>query len=361
MNSGKSDSLGRLTGEFSNSSTRGQSVPFPKSLSARLAGISCMHYFGTTAPMTAPLETPVLFLIFNRPDTTKLVFEQIRKAAPKKLFIASDGPRAAVAGEKEKCEEARNIVNQIDWDCNVETLYREKNLGCGMAVSSAISWFFDRVTEGIILEDDCLPDLSFFFFCEELLQKYRTTDQVKLISGNNFQGGKIRGTGSYYFSHYPEIWGWASWRRVWKDYNFQLKNAEETAASAPFKNAYRTTAERKYWLEKFRLTEAGDADTWDYQLTYMIIQKEGVAISPQVNLVKNIGLNPNATHAALKDSSKELDINAINFPLIHPEFKVDKQADAYSFARIYGHTPERIFRLVRENGLMAFIRYFLKK
>jgi len=317
--------------------------------------------FGLPDQMTTPLATPILFLIFNRPDTTQQVFDQIKKARPKKLYIASDGPRKHVAGEAEKCAEARRIVEKTDWNCEVKTLYRDTNLGCGQAVSSAISWFFDQVSEGIILEDDCFPDVSFFNFCQELLEKYKTTDEVKLISGNNFQGGKIRGNGSYYFSHYPEIWGWATWRRVWKDYNFEITDLEKTSASSAFKNAYRSSRERKYWFDKFRMTEQGTADTWDYQLTYMIIRHNGMAISPQINLVKNIGLNADATHLALKDSSKDLQINKIKFPLIHPERIVDKKADAWSFSRIYAHTPARIYRLLRENGIIKFLNYYLRR
>src|SRR3990170_3491351 len=148
--------------------------------------------------MQSPFSTPVLFLIFNRPDTTQVVFDQLKKVKPKYLFVAGDGPRESVPGEHDKCEETRKIINQVDWDCEVKTLFRDKNLGCGLAVSSAITWFFSQVPEGIILEDDCYPDLSFFRYCEELLLKYRDVDEVKLIGGNNFQNGITRGSGSYY-------------------------------------------------------------------------------------------------------------------------------------------------------------------
>lgn len=303
------------------------------------------------------MTPPILFLIFNRPSATREVFNQIRKAAPTQLFIASDGPRDQISGEKEKCEEARNIVADINWNCEVKTLYRDKNLGCGLAVSSAISWFFEEVTEGIILEDDCFPDLSFFPFCKELLIKYRTTESVKLISGNNFQGGVRRGSGSYYFSHYPEIWGWASWRRVWRDYDYQITDLEKTFK----KDHYSTAREQAYWFEKFQLTEQGRTDTWDYQLTYSILKNNGLAISPQVNLVKNIGLANGATHLALKDSYKNLKLHSMSFPLLHPEIIVDEHADQYSFSRIYGHSPWRLLRLIKENGIINFVRYYLKQ
>lgn len=318
-------------------------------------------FYKPQIPMTVPFETPILFLIFNRPNTTHEVFGQIRKLSPKRLYIASDGPRADVAGEKEKCELTRKIVADIDWHCEVKTLYRDENLGCGLAVSSAITWFFDQVEEGIILEDDCFPDLSFFPYCEELLSKYRHTERIKLISGNNFQGGKTWGTGSYYFSQYPEIWGWASWRRVWKEYDYEIRDLAQTFASDHTAKAYSSNTEKEYWYSKFQLTVDGLADTWDYQLTYAILKNKGLAISPQVNLVKNIGIEENATHHSLKDSFKNLTLNSIRFPLAHPEIIPNKKADARSFDRIYKHSFSRMFRLLRENGIINFFRYYLKQ
>lgn len=138
------------------------------------------------------LETPILLLIFNRPDTTQEVFDAIKQAKPKRLFIAADGPRGEKPGEFEKCQAARKIVEQVDWECDFQGLFRENNLGCKKAVSSSISWFFDKVDEGIILEDDCLPDPSFFQFCEELLKHYRNNPKIMHISGNNFQCGRKR-------------------------------------------------------------------------------------------------------------------------------------------------------------------------
>ena len=155
-------------------------------------------------------EIPVLFLIFNRPDLTKIVFERIREVSPKQMFIAADGPRKEHPEDVEKCESARKIVlDMIGWDCEVKTLFQKKNLGCGLAVSQAITWFFEHVEEGIILEDDCLPDLSFFSYCSTLLEYYKLSPNVMHISGDNFQQGKKRGPNSYYFSKYIHCWGWA--------------------------------------------------------------------------------------------------------------------------------------------------------
>ena len=146
-----------------------------------------------------PLKTAVLFLIFNRPDTTKQVFEAIRKSKPPRLYVAADGPRTDKSGEAEKVEQVRRIAMQVDWNCEVKTLFREENLGCGKAVSSAITWFFKNEEEGIILEDDCLPNQSFFWFCEELLERYRDDMRIMAVSGDNFQKGLARNEFIYYF------------------------------------------------------------------------------------------------------------------------------------------------------------------
>jgi hypothetical protein len=311
--------------------------------------------------MQSHFETPILFLIFNRPDTTRIVLNQLKKAKPKRLFVAADGPREWVLGEKEKCEQTRKIISTIDWDCEVKTLIRSENLGCGLAISSAISWFFSEVEEGIILEDDCFPDLSFLPYCQELLLKYRDVDSVMLIGGNNFQNGIVRGYGSYYFSHYPEIWGWASWRRAWEHYDFRMSDLENTLAAGNLNDVFKSRKERDYWYQKFLQTKNGGINTWDYQLTYCILKNKGIAITPQINLVKNIGLDNNPTHKSLRDSKKNPGIGSIAFPLIHHKMIVDKIADQYTFSQIYSRSFRRIIRLIRENGIRNFLSYTLNK
>ena len=172
------------------------------------------------------IDTPLLFIIFNRPDVTLRVFNELKKQKPKYLFIAADGPRAGFEDDIDKCKRVREVVlNEIDWDCEVKTLFRDLNLGCGHAVSGAIDWFFENVEKGIILEDDCLPNKSFFYFCENLLESYKENDEVFAISGANFQDKKI-GKASYFFSKYLYVWGWATWRRAWENYDFDLSGLE---------------------------------------------------------------------------------------------------------------------------------------
>ena len=233
-------------------------------------------------------DTPILFLVFNRPNTTQMVFERIREVKPKYLFIGADGPRAEMKGEKELCEEVRRIVLDIDWECEVETLFRDTNLGCGQAVSQAISWFFEQVDQGIILEDDCLPEPTFFPFCEKLLAKYKTEERVMHIAGSNFQLGRKRGTASYYYSRYTHVWGWATWERAWNKYDFDIVN---------YNNNYMAMSERSKFLRVDLLDKVrnGEIDTWDVQWSFCVNKENGVSIIPQIGLVKNIGFG-SGTH-----------------------------------------------------------------
>ena len=276
----------------------------------------------------SPFTAPVLFLIFNRPDTTQKVFDVIKKAKPKQLFVAADGPRENKEGEKEKCEQARKIIEQVDWDCEVKTLFRDKNLGCKIAVSSAIDWFFENVEEGIILEDDCLPSQSFFWFCQELLEYYRNDTRVMHISGDNFQFGRKRGEGSYYFSKYAHVWGWATWRRAWKQYDVHMKNFEKFKKDNKIINIFKTKQQQKYWMRIFKLVYDSKIDTWDYQWAYVCLANIGLCVMPNVNLVSNIGFGQESSHTKSKNTifskMKTEEITEI----IHPEFVLaDQEAD----------------------------------
>ncbi|MEK7104541.1 MAG: glycosyltransferase family 2 protein [Patescibacteria group bacterium] len=234
-------------------------------------------------------DSPVLFIIFNRPNATNLVFAEIKKIKPQKLFIAADGPRKDVPEDYKKCAQTREIIKKIDWPCEVKTLFHKENLGCGLGPLTAINWFFENVEEGIILEDDCVPDQSFFYFCQELLEYYRNNKKIMHISGDNFQYGKKRGFSSYYFSEYAHGWGWATWRRAWKYNNIELLNPE---------------------LRRH---------IWDKQWYLSIRKRGGLAILPNVNLVSNIGIGGDSTHTKEPIHYANLPAKQIVFPLIHPK------------------------------------------
>lgn len=242
------------------------------------------------------LETPVLFLVFNRPDVTAEVFAAIRKAQPKQLFVAADGPRLSREEEAGKCKEVRDlIINGVDWECEVKTLFREENLGCKMAVSGAITWFFENVEEGIILEDDCVPDLSFFTYCSLMLERYRNETKVMHVSANYYNKAKKQNS-NYYYSHNLEIWGWATWRRAWQLYDVNMGTFDPIKNEQIFQKRYKKEAERKYWLNYFKMAFENKIDTWDYQWVYCVAINGGMATTPYVNLVSNLGFRADATH-----------------------------------------------------------------
>ena len=291
------------------------------------------------------LKTPVLFLIFKRIDTTKQVFEQIRKAKPPELYIAADGPRENIEGEVEKCKAVREyVLNSIDWDCKVKTLFREKNLGCGKAVSQAITWFFEQEEKGIILEDDILPSLSFFLFCEELLEKYKNDIRIWHIGGCNFQDGIIRGDGDYYFSALNHIWGWASWADRWKHYDFELNNIDDDR----FIENYWKGFVLKYWKKIFWKMKNKEIDTWDYQWTFTIWFNNGLVILPNVNMITNIGWIDARSGITVPDknmSKKRYEIKLDE--LMHPK-KIDRDvsADYYVMKNSYGLSLESLIKRI---------------
>lgn len=282
------------------------------------------------------LTAPVLFLLFNRPDTTLRVFDSIRKVKPAKLYVAADGPRENKPGEDEKCQETRSIIKQIDWECDVHTLFREKNSGCKRAISSSIDWFFENVEEGIVLEDDCLPDESFFWFCQELLARYRDDNRIMHIGGTNFQSGQERGDGSYYFSRYSHIWGWAGWRRAWKYYDVEIKSWHKFQEQNQINNVFADRETQKLWMKKLQAAYEGKKNTWDIQWDYAIWSQNGLCILPNVNLVSNIGFGQSAAHPSDENNRfanmKTYSINEI----IHPLFVLpDEKADEWTFRTHY--------------------------
>ena len=237
-------------------------------------------------------KLPILFLIFNRPETTRRVFAAIRAYRPERLFIAADGPRSDRQGEAEMCRLAREAALRIDWQCEVTTRFLDANLGCRKAVSSAVDWFFSQVDEGAILEDDCLPCPGFFRFAEAMLEHFRDDEHVMHVSGVNFQDGARRGAADGFFSTIPHIWGWASWKRAWKHYDVDMKDYPELRGSGEL--AARLPGSRYLKWVLLRMMEqtyrrSPYFNTWDVQWHYALAKRGGLAVAPNVNLVSNIG------------------------------------------------------------------------
>ena len=267
------------------------------------------------------MNTPILFLIFNRPNETATVFNALKIMKPNFLYVACDGPRGNVSSDRENVAKTREILDQIDWDCELKTLYRDVNLGCKIAVSEAINWFFQNVEEGIILEDDCVPDSSFFDYCSELLDLYRDDRRVMHISGLNFLSGAEDASGSaesYHFSKYAAVWGWATWRRAWRLYDADILNWPKAKERGLHYNFCFNKSEQRVWEDKFDHVHKHQIDTWDFQWSYCIIFNNGLCVTPNTNLISNIGFDDNATHTFVSDMRSNLATRSVTFPLTHP-------------------------------------------
>ena len=265
------------------------------------------------------LKTPIAFMIYHRPDTTEQVFSEIAKVKPPVLMVVADGPRGDRPGDGEDCSAARKVIEQVNWPCKVLTNFAETNLGARERVSSGLDWVFSQVEEAIILEDDCLPNHTFFRFCEELLDKYRNVDQVMHIGGDNFLSGRVSYDGSYYFSRYPHVLGWASWRRAWQHYDVNLRLWSSSTNRDLYLRHFRTRNEKWFWTRTWNALCQGKIDAWDYQWVFACITRNGLAVVPEVNLVQHIGFGPSATHTKVKWSLPIPSAEALQFPLRHPD------------------------------------------
>lgn len=281
-----------------------------------------------------PLKTPVAFLIFNRPDVTRRVFEAIAAARPERLLVVADGPRNTE--EAEICRETRAIIDKVDWECDVRTNYSETNLGCKRRVSSGLDWVFENCEEAIIVEDDCLPHPSFFPFCEELLERFRYDERVAMISGSNFQGAANASEYSYFFTLNVTAWGWASWRRVWQHYDVDMKRWPELRDTSWLADRLVNAVAVKYWNGAFESTYRGENNTWDYQFFFSWWAQNAVAAVPQNNLVSNIGFGDVSTHTRdTLPTMANLPVNELKFPLKQPpDVALDLEADKRAFRNI---------------------------
>ncbi|MDA9983290.1 nucleotide-diphospho-sugar transferase [Gammaproteobacteria bacterium] len=279
------------------------------------------------------LVTPILFLVFNRPEPTKAVFAAIREAKPKKLYVAADGPRDSKSGEQEKVKAIRDFISSnIDWDCELVTLFREENLGCKYAVSGAITWFFEHEPMGIILEDDCLPNQSFFKFCSSLLSDYENDRRIWQIGGNNFGLNSSNKSEDYLYTRIPQIWGWATWRSRWQFYDAELANIEHifNHKNAISKSLGLSRVEFDLMAGRYRKAANKIIDTWDYQWHATVIMNNGLCVLPTKNLISNLGDGDDATHTVQDASRTHLKTEELNFPLrITDHFMVDLEAQEY--------------------------------
>ena len=277
---------------------------------------------------------PVVLIVFNRPEVTKIVFERIRQARPGLLMVVADGPRESRQGEPDACRQVRQIVEHVDWPCEVLKNYSDTNMGCGVRVASGIDWVFQHVEQAVILEDDCLPDPTFFRFCEELLDRYRDEERVMQISGSNFLFGRRAVEVSYYFSRYPLCWGWATWRRAWRHFDFNVQtwkaNRDECLSRFSHQN------ERAFWQYRWDSIARGRLDIWDYQWSLAVLNANGLAATSSTNLVSNIGFGSDATHTRSRLLAMRPAVGAMKFPVRHPvHLEANLGADEFTARRFF--------------------------
>jgi hypothetical protein len=270
---------------------------------------------------------PVLLVVFNRPETTRLVLEAVARAAPRRLFVAADGPREERPSDKELCPKVLEVIRQgIGWKCDVEYLVGERNMGCGRAPAAAISWFFENVDEGIILEDDCLPAAEFFPFCTSLLARYRNEPRVAQIGGYNCQFGRKRGDASYYFSRVFHCWGWASWRRAWAGFDFEMKDYDDFLSERVLERLFARRSLRDFWRGNFDAAARGDGSIWDYQWVYHNFKEGRLAAVPNWNMIENIGFGDGATHTNIRRSRMPTVGQHVPGEITHPRFVIPCEA-----------------------------------
>jgi len=273
---------------------------------------------------SAQLATPVVLIVFNRAQPTRRVFQAIAEARPRQLLVIADGPRASRPHEGKLCDEVRSVIKRVDWPCDVLTNFSESNLGCCERVVTGLNWAFTHVEEAIILEDDCLPHIDFFRFCQELLERYRGDSRIGCISGNNIDPPNRSTAYSYHFSQLGTTWGWATWRTAWQKCDLQMRDWPAVRASSILREVLPNRASLEYWTSIFEsMHDHTGPDTWDYQWLYSRLVHGMLSIVPGVNLVRNIGFGLDATHTfeppKWADGLVEC---AIDFPLKHPPYVI---------------------------------------
>lgn len=295
------------------------------------------------------MKTAVALIIFNRPETTAEVFREIARARPPKLLLVADGARTDHPGEAELCAATRAVVERVDWDCEVLTNYSDVNMGCQMRPATGLDWVFEQVEEAIVLEDDCLPHPTFFRYCDEMLEQYRTDERVMMISGDNWQFGRKRTPYSYYFSRYTHTWGWASWRRAWRHFDVEMKLWGMLRETNWLEDIFTDQRQAAYFRNCFEAAYTRTLTTvWDYQWFFACLAQNGLAILPNVNLISNIGFGSDATHTKETSVMARVPAHEMSFPLAHPPFVCwHKEADDFTFTEIFAPKPPGLHKRLR--------------
>jgi hypothetical protein len=302
-------------------------------------------------------NTPILLITFNRPNHTRRVFEEIKKQKPRQLFVFQDGAREGNEADMEKCAAVRAIFAELlDWDCELKTYYSDKNLGCGLGPATGISWFFENVEQGIIIEDDCLPHTDFFLYCAYLLEKYKDNKEIMFVGATTYHD-HYPCEESYCFSKYLIVGAWASWRRAWQGYDFDLKNLDLKDFRQKLKKQFYSSAETNWWIKKVKEIQADTSKKsyWDYQFQVHLLNNAGLAVMPHKNMISNIGFDAEGTHTTSNDGRGErLAFGCL--PLQHPSaIANNKQYDYLYLAKarqlpVHKRIIQYVYDLMNENN-----------
>ena len=275
--------------------------------------------------------TPIALIAFNRPHLFARVFERVKEIRPTQLFFITDGPRKEHPKDKELCAQVREISNSVDWDCKVHSDHSPVNLGCRTRVSSGLDWLFKQVDEAIILEDDCLPEKSFFYFCEAMLNRYRNSPEIMMVSGNNFLSPKKWKDNKYFYSRLGHIWGWATWKRTWQKFDVDIKDWPLLQKDRSFRKFFRSRREYRHYKKCFDWVYNGFS-SWAYQWNYAMRKERALSVYPGVNLVANIGFGEDATHTSASTKKLYTQTSSLRFPLkYNNRIKVNSKNDSYMF------------------------------
>ncbi len=300
--------------------------------------------------MNYEVKTPILVIAYRKPSTTQVVFEGIKKVKPSTLYVALNAPKND--SELEACAATKKIFENPDWQCEVKFLERVKYLEITESATSAISWFFENEECGIILEDDCVPSESFFRFCDEMLERYRDDVRVAHICGANTLPEVTFSQDSYFFSRWPGIWGWATWRRTWDKFDLQMRSYKDFKKTGRIHSIFKNKDIASWMQERFEFAHSKYGNIWDYSYHYSVISNGGLCVTPARNLIKNIGFTGDATHTSNEpEYYKKIMLEELKFPLCHPD-KVEAEEGYVNllYEKVYKDVVER-------NGIKKLTKY----
>lgn len=302
-------------------------------------------------------EIPILFVIFNRKDTALRSFEQIKQIKPLKLYIAGDGPRRDHVEDISNIQDTRRaVMDAIDWECEVKTLFQDSNIGCGKGVFTAINWLFDNEDMGIIIEDDCVMKISFFKYADQLLNLYKDDSRIGMICGANYAHHVVI-PDSYVFSRYKSCHGWATWKRAWKFMDINMNWRRLEYCDSVIKNMGYKSKDVRYWKYRLKAIDIREVSAWDWQWYFSLAANNMLAICPKYSLTSNIGFGKNATHTSQKKiPSSFVSTKELTFPLQHPKYVVPYQP----FEKAFYHSNNTLFNRIKQLFPFAF-KNFIKK